>query len=162
MKRFSAALVAGVVSLLLTLAACSTNPVTGESQLVLISEEQEVALGKLEGRGAGGDRLPRCFDPRGDHAPFRGASEAIERRVGRRLVSDDRSFGRKASEKRESGVGPAGKGVGASVVVGHGRHPWSDRESLSGTVQIARRVSACQCVQPALHQGADLLVAGGG
>ena len=46
MKRFSAALVAGVVSLLLTLAACSTNPVTGESQLVLISEEQEVALGK--------------------------------------------------------------------------------------------------------------------
>jgi predicted Zn-dependent protease len=38
--------VAGLVASLLVVAACSTNPATGKRQIALISEEQEIAMGR--------------------------------------------------------------------------------------------------------------------
>ena len=46
MKSFSATLAAAAIAAFLAVGACSTNPVTGKSQVVLISEQQEVELGK--------------------------------------------------------------------------------------------------------------------
>jgi predicted Zn-dependent protease len=46
MMRFSATLAATVIAALFAFSACSTNPVTGKSQVVLVSEQQEVELGK--------------------------------------------------------------------------------------------------------------------
>jgi predicted Zn-dependent protease len=46
MKRFDVNLVAAAVAVLLVAGGCSTNPVTGESQLVLVSEQEELALGQ--------------------------------------------------------------------------------------------------------------------
>lgn len=42
----SLGLVACLISTLLAAAACSTNPATGKSQLALVSEEQEIAMGR--------------------------------------------------------------------------------------------------------------------
>ena len=38
--------VAGWLAALLVLASCSTNPATGKRQLALISEQQEIAMGR--------------------------------------------------------------------------------------------------------------------
>ncbi len=46
MRRFQAKLLAATFFAFLAVAACSTNPVTGKSQVVLISEQQELELGK--------------------------------------------------------------------------------------------------------------------
>lgn len=46
MRRFHAAFAAAVLTALLAVGGCSTNPVTGKSQVVLISEQDEVAMGK--------------------------------------------------------------------------------------------------------------------
>jgi len=46
MRRLKATLAAAAVAGLLAAGGCSTNPVTGKSQVVLISEQQEVELGK--------------------------------------------------------------------------------------------------------------------
>src|SRR5512132_3020338 len=45
MKRFHALFAVAALTALLV-GGCSTNPVTGESQLVLVSEQEEVAAGK--------------------------------------------------------------------------------------------------------------------
>ncbi len=37
---------AGLMAALLVVAACSTNPATGKRQVALISEEQEIAMGR--------------------------------------------------------------------------------------------------------------------
>ena len=45
MRSFRRSLAAAVLGALLTAGGCATNPVTGKSQLVLIGEQEEVALG---------------------------------------------------------------------------------------------------------------------
>jgi predicted Zn-dependent protease len=46
MRRFHAQCTAAAITFALALAACATNPVTGERQLALVSEGQEVAMGQ--------------------------------------------------------------------------------------------------------------------
>lgn len=46
MKVLSATIAVPAIAALLALPACSTNPVTGKSEVVLVSEEQEVELGR--------------------------------------------------------------------------------------------------------------------
>jgi predicted Zn-dependent protease len=46
MKRYPAHLAAAALAVFLVVAGCATNPVTGKSQVVLVSEQQEVELGK--------------------------------------------------------------------------------------------------------------------
>lgn len=46
MRRFATSLASAALGGSLSLAGCATNPVTGKSQVVLISQEQEVAMGK--------------------------------------------------------------------------------------------------------------------
>lgn len=46
MRRFPKTLAAAAFATLLALSGCATNPVTGKSQVVLMSEQQELELGK--------------------------------------------------------------------------------------------------------------------
>ena len=46
MRRFPKTLAAAAFAALLALSGCATNPVTGKSQVVLISEQQELEMGK--------------------------------------------------------------------------------------------------------------------
>lgn len=46
MRRLTAILAAGILGAALWGGGCATNPATGKSQVVLVSEEQEVAMGK--------------------------------------------------------------------------------------------------------------------
>ena len=46
MRQFRLAATAALLTALLALAGCATNPVTGKSELVLMSEQEEIATGK--------------------------------------------------------------------------------------------------------------------
>ena len=46
MRRFPATLAAATLALLVGISACATNPVTGKKQVVLMSEQQELEMGK--------------------------------------------------------------------------------------------------------------------
>jgi len=46
MRRFPKTLAAAALATLLAISGCATNPVTGKSQVVLMSEQQELELGK--------------------------------------------------------------------------------------------------------------------
>jgi len=46
MRRFRVVLASAILASALGWAGCATNPVTGKSQVVLISEQQEVEMGK--------------------------------------------------------------------------------------------------------------------
>jgi predicted Zn-dependent protease len=70
--------VAGWLAALLVLASCSTNPATGKHQLALISEQQEIAMGK-EADGQVQQQLGLYNDPE---------LQAYVNRIGQRLAAD--------------------------------------------------------------------------
>lgn len=77
MKVLSATIAVPAIAALLALPACSTNPVTGKSEVVLVSEQQEVELGR--------QYFPVATQLSEGETPHREIQEVV-RRVGMKMA----------------------------------------------------------------------------